>query len=519
MPVRLTINNQPVTAPDGATILEAAKLAGIRIPTLCHHPDLSNVGACRMCVVSVEKARALQTACTTPVFEGMVVDSKSPEAKSTRRFVLETLLSDHPNECMKCEVNGDCELQDLVYEYDVPWPDTPGERHHYPIDPDPNPFIFIDRNKCILCSRCVRACGEIQNRDVWNFAHRGFKSKLVAGADQTLLDAALRELRPVRRLLPRRRTVRQDERRRRARQPDHQGAHHLLVLRRRLQLRSQCAQRQDRAGHQRARCAGQRHGHCVKGRYGYDYVHHPDRLKQPLVRRYLAGPERPAKREWPMAALRPRRRCTGRRGKRQATSCPDPAAHQPSLPAIGLRRGRLGHGARHRGAQVGRDQARERRRRPGRADLGQVHQRRKLPGQQAHQAGASAPTISTTVRASLTQRHRHRSGDKLRQRRHDQLDPRHRRTTASCIFIIGSNTTEQHPVIGIKIRQRQAARGAKLIVGRPAPHRHRQLRRPAPAPQAGHRYRPAQRPDAHHPARGLAGRRRSSPSAPRASRS
>jgi formate dehydrogenase major subunit len=90
---------------------------------------------------------------------------------------------------MKCEANGDCELQDLVYEYDVPWPTGEGRRHSYAINPDPNPFIFIDRNKCIVCTRCVRACSEIPSRDVWDVAGRGFDSKLVAGADQDLLDA------------------------------------------------------------------------------------------------------------------------------------------------------------------------------------------------------------------------------------------------------------------------------------------------------------------------------------------
>ncbi len=187
MTITVTINNQRVVAPDGATILEAARAAGIRIPTLCHHPDLSNVGACRMCVVSVERARGVQTACTTPVFEGMVVDTESEDARSTRRFVLQMLLTDHPNDCMRCEANGDCELQDLVYEYDVSWPEHSGARHAYPVNPDPNPFIFIDRNKCILCTRCVRACAEIPNRDVWNVSDRGFGSKLVAGADQILL--------------------------------------------------------------------------------------------------------------------------------------------------------------------------------------------------------------------------------------------------------------------------------------------------------------------------------------------
>ncbi len=114
--VTLTINDKQVTVPAETTILDAAQAAGIRIPTLCHHPDLSDVGACRMCVVTVEKARGLQTACTTPVGEGMVVHTESETARETRRFVLSMLLSDHPNDCMTCEVNGACELQDLVYE-------------------------------------------------------------------------------------------------------------------------------------------------------------------------------------------------------------------------------------------------------------------------------------------------------------------------------------------------------------------------------------------------------------------
>ena len=189
MNVTLTINGRETAAPEGSTILEAARLAGIEIPTLCHHPDLTNVGACRLCVVSVEKARTLQTACTTPVAEGMVVNTESEEARETRKFVLEMLLTDHPNECMTCEVNGACELQDLVYDYGVDWPEHDGARHEYDVDPDPNPFVLVDRNKCILCGRCVRACGEIQNRDVWNFAQRGFETKLVAGADEFMMDA------------------------------------------------------------------------------------------------------------------------------------------------------------------------------------------------------------------------------------------------------------------------------------------------------------------------------------------
>ncbi|MCL4303906.1 MAG: (2Fe-2S)-binding protein [Anaerolineae bacterium] len=284
MTITLTINNQRVVTTEGSTILEAARATGIHIPTLCHHPDLTNVGACRMCVVSVEKARGLQTACTTPVFEGMVVDSESEEARETRQFVLEMLLTDHPNECMRCEVNGNCELQDLVYEYNVTWPEHNGTHHTYPVDPDPNPFVFIDRNKCILCSRCIRACGEIQNRDVWSFAHRGFKSKLVAGADQLLLDARCESCGQCVAYCP-------------------VGALYdkmSLGLGRASQVtkvRTTCSYcgvgcnfdlnvRSGRVVRVTSAPDAPVNGMslCVKGRYGYDYVHHPDRLTRPLVR-------------------------------------------------------------------------------------------------------------------------------------------------------------------------------------------------------------------------------------------
>jgi predicted molibdopterin-dependent oxidoreductase YjgC len=339
MAITLTINDQRVVAADGATILEAARGSGIRIPTLCHHPDLTNVGACRMCVVTVEKARGLQTACTTPVFEGMVVHTEGSEARDTRRFVLEMLLSDHPNECMTCEVNGACELQDLVYEYNVAWPEHEGARHDYPIDPDPNPFIFIDRNKCILCGRCVRACAEIQNRDVWAFAQRGFKSKLVAGADQYLLDANCESCGQCVAYCP-------------------VGALYdkmSLGLGRAGQItkvRTTCSYcgvgcnfdlnvRDDRIVRVTSAPDAPVNGMrlCVKGRYGYDYVHHPDRLTKPLVRAQWLDPaqlgQRIANGEWRLAdgkwqiADRGSQTADGRKRKRdghRALATP----HQPS---------------------------------------------------------------------------------------------------------------------------------------------------------------------------------------------
>jgi predicted molibdopterin-dependent oxidoreductase YjgC len=308
MTVTLTINGQRVQAADGSTILEAARANGIRIPTLCHHPDLTNVGACRLCVVSVEKARGLQTACTTPVFEGTAVNTESEDARATRKFVLNALLTDHPNECMRCEVNGACELQDLVYEYDVEWPVHDGARHEYPLDPDPNPFIFIDRNKCILCTRCVRACSEIQNRDVWAIASRGFKSKLVAGADQNLLDANCESCGqcvaycPVGALYDKmsvgKGRASQVTKVRTTCSYCGVGCNYDLNVRNGKIVRVTSAS--DAPVNGRAL--------CVKGRYGYDYVHHPDRLTRPLVRaKWLDAAqmgEKVAAGEWRIADFR-----------------------------------------------------------------------------------------------------------------------------------------------------------------------------------------------------------------------
>ncbi len=187
--INLTIDGKRVAVPGGSTVLEAAQAAGIEIPTLCHHPALTPTGSCRLCVVAVEGMRGPTTACTLPANEGMVVNTHTDEVVTLRKFVLSMLLTDHPNDCMKCEVDGNCELQRWVYEYDVEWPVHSGARHAYPIDSDPNPVVFVDMNKCILCGRCVRTCQEIQGCDVWNFSQRGFDTHVVAGAEQLMLDS------------------------------------------------------------------------------------------------------------------------------------------------------------------------------------------------------------------------------------------------------------------------------------------------------------------------------------------
>jgi formate dehydrogenase alpha subunit len=283
--VTLTIDGRQVQAPVGSTVLEAAKSVGIRIPTLCYHPDLSVQASCRICVVEVEKMGGLQTACSLQVAENMVVHTDTPAVRAERRMVLELILTDHPNDCMKCEVNGDCELQDLVYEYQVEWPEHSGQRHRYVVGSDPNPFVFVDMNKCILCTRCVRACAEVQCRDVWSVACRGFDTRIVAGADTPMLDARCESCGQCVAYCP-------------------VGALHdkmSLVQGRCYQVEkvtTTCIYcgvgcqfdlnvRDGRVVRVTSNPDAPVNGMalCVKGRYGYDFIHHPDRLTTPLIKK------------------------------------------------------------------------------------------------------------------------------------------------------------------------------------------------------------------------------------------
>jgi len=186
--VNITIDGKQISAPPNSTILSAARMAGIRIPTLCDHPALKPIGACRVCLVEVEKQRVLQPACTFPVSEGRVVHTNSPQTREARRFVLELLLSDHPYDCMTCSAAGNCELMDLAYEYGIKQTRFPGEQHNYAIQDD-DPFIYRDYNKCILCRRCVRACDEINGVEAIGLLNRGFSSKIGTAFDGNLQDS------------------------------------------------------------------------------------------------------------------------------------------------------------------------------------------------------------------------------------------------------------------------------------------------------------------------------------------
>ena len=176
--VNLTIDDKQVTAPKTATIYDAAKLNGIKIPILCHDKKLKPFGACRMCLVEVEQMKGRQIpACTTPVTEGMIIRTSTPDIIKARKMVLELLLLNHPLDCPVCDKSGDCDLQNLTYEYKVNSNRFTDEKFHHEIDYN-NPLIERDMNRCVLCGKCSRICDEIVSYGALTFIDRGIETKI-----------------------------------------------------------------------------------------------------------------------------------------------------------------------------------------------------------------------------------------------------------------------------------------------------------------------------------------------------
>ena len=173
--INLTIDGKPVTVPEGTSIMNAAETIGVRVPRLCYHPRLSIEGACRVCVVEVDGMRNLAASCAYPVAEGMVVRTMTPEIREIRRDIVELLIDNHPMDCQTCERDGNCELQDLAYSMGVRERYYKGERKRYEEDHSSVSVIRVPE-KCVLCHRCVRICGEVQGIHCLGFSHRGFKT-------------------------------------------------------------------------------------------------------------------------------------------------------------------------------------------------------------------------------------------------------------------------------------------------------------------------------------------------------
>ncbi len=425
--IRLTVDGKPVVVPQGSTVLEAAQAAGVIVPTLCHHPDLTPTGACRLCVVEVEGMRGLNASCALPAREEMVVHTHTDKVVELRKFVLEMILSDHPNECMTCEVNGACELQDWVYAYSVKWPEHSGKRHQHPINADPSPVIFVDMNKCILCGRCVRACEEIQNRDIWTFAQRGFDTVVVAGAGQTLLEAGCESCGncvaycPVGALFdkPSLGWGRDYQQRKVRTTCVYCGVGCQFDLN--VNVKTGKITRVTSAPY--APVNGM--ALCVKGRYGWDFVHSDDRLTVPLIRDEQATDGKyPGFREatWDEALDLVAEKLTYYRD----TFGPDSVGYLSSAKCTNEENYLMQKLARAVGKTNNVDHC-------------------------ARLCHASTVTglASTLGSGAMTNTIKDATED------------------AKLYFVIGSNTTEQHPVIGIKMRKMIREKGTKLIVADP----------------------------------------------------
>jgi len=284
--VTLTIDGIQIIVPKGTTVLEAAEKAGIFIPTLCHDPELSKPGACRICVVEIPGARNLPASCVTEATEGMVVYTASPAVIEARKTNLELLLANHPEDCLTCHKNGDCRLQEYAYYYGVSFGAFKGEQKQYPIEDD-NPFIVRDMNKCILCGKCVRMCEEVQGNNVIDFAFRGFFTKVGPAMDTTLSDTDISNcvfcgnciaVCPVGALTEKAMI----------------GKGRTWEMEKVTTTCPYCGAGcsfdlnvKDGKVYGVTSTEGDVNGRalCVKGRFGYGFIHHPDRLKTPLIKK------------------------------------------------------------------------------------------------------------------------------------------------------------------------------------------------------------------------------------------
>ena len=183
--INLTIDNQKIKVPEGTTILEAAKQAGIDIPTLCFLKEINEVGDCRMCIVEVEGRRGFATSCIQTVEEGMVVHTHTQNVLEARHVILDLIISNHAKDCLTCTRSGNCELQMLATKFNVLSVEFPGEMTQHKVD-DLSPSIVRDFNKCILCRRCVAACKNVQHIGAIDVINRGFESCISTVGDCSL---------------------------------------------------------------------------------------------------------------------------------------------------------------------------------------------------------------------------------------------------------------------------------------------------------------------------------------------
>jgi len=424
--VTLTIDGRVIDMPKGSTVLEAARALGIYIPTLCYDPDLKPYGACRLCVVEIDGMRGLPTSCTTPVAANMVVHTETPRVMKSRRTTTELILMNHNGDCLTCSKSPNCELQKVARYVGIDQDHLNKLRKStrvMPVDRS-HPAFERDLNKCILCGRCVRACHEIAGAGAIGLAFRGYAAKVATAGDKPILESICEgcgeclDRCPTGALLPKH-----------EQQPTHEvkticpycgvGCSIYLGVR----------------GNRIVSARGDKEspvnkgGLCVKGRFGYDFINHPDRLTKPLIRKEGRGKDIKVNGNF-------------RDVFREAT-------WDEALDLIASRLSQIkdNHGT----------------------DSIGVLSSAKFTNEENYLVQKFARTVLSTNNVDHCARLCHAStvvgaiaafGDGAMSNSIEDF------AKADLLFIIGSNTTECHPIIGRVIRQ-SIKRGTKLIVADP----------------------------------------------------
>src|SRR5579875_633278 len=290
--VSLEIDGRAVTVPAGTSVLRAAALVGIKIPKLCATDSLEPFGSCRLCLVEIKGRAGYPASCTTPVEDGMQVRTQSDKLQMLRRNVMELYISDHPLDCLTCPANGNCELQEMAgvvglrhvrYGYD-------GKNHLSAPKDESNPYFVFDPSKCIVCSRCVRACEEVQGTFALTVDGRGFQSTIEAGMAESFLESecvscgACVQACPTATLMEK--SVIEIG------QPEHS------VVTTCAYCGVGCSFKAEMRGSELVRMVPYKdgkanHGHsCVKGRFAWGYATHRDRILKPMIRAKVTDPWR-----------------------------------------------------------------------------------------------------------------------------------------------------------------------------------------------------------------------------------
>jgi NADH-quinone oxidoreductase subunit G len=283
--VTFTVDGKKLTAPAGTLLIEACKSVGIEVPSFCYYPNLSLQGACRMCLVKVEKMPKLQTACTTVVSEGMVVVSDNEEVRQARKAMVEMLLGNHPLDCPVCDAGGECELQDMTFSYGAAESKFMEAKNHKD-EQQWSPVVFFDRPRCILCYRCVRVCGEAM--DVWALGvqNRGVNSIIAPNKEDHLECEECGmciDICPVGAL-----TSGAYRYKTRPWEMKHVGTictHCGDGCKTTLGVRRSDTGLEIVRGDNRDKSGINGDFLCIKGRYAFDFANHEERLTQPLIRR------------------------------------------------------------------------------------------------------------------------------------------------------------------------------------------------------------------------------------------